>query len=155
MSRTLLIIGACLGIFLSGAITGGFVALRNLDKFTHRRAADNFTQQNLRRVADQLSLSEEQRQKIRPIMIRAGKELQDTRRRAATVLDRLEADIRAELTPEQRAKFEKIRMRLRNPERPFHRPGRDARPGEGPMNLRPLERDTSGSGVAGEQPKAP
>lgn len=66
--------------------------------------------QLFRRLTNQLGLSPEQRQKVRPIELRATEELNRLRRDSVhatqVLIDKNEDEIRAQLTPEQAAKFD-------------------------------------------------
>lgn len=68
--------------------------------------------QLLRRYAERLELTPEQKQRIHPLIQRATEDYnrlrQNTFRETAIILDRLQQDIAAVLTPEQRQKMQEI-----------------------------------------------
>jgi len=113
MSRTLGVILAFIGIFIAGGVTGGFVALRVQRSVVHQRAAERFTEQQFKRVAEELALSPEQRERIHPIITSAGHDIQERRREILQILQRMEGDIRAQLTDEQRTRYDAFRAEQR------------------------------------------
>jgi Spy/CpxP family protein refolding chaperone len=117
MNKAVLVVFAFIGIFLSGAIAGGFVAFRFGPRTVQKKAAEQLNVMQMRRLADHLELTPEQREKIRPIMQRSGQDLQAIRRQTQTVMERAEQDILKELTPEQRTKYTEFRSRQRSDER--------------------------------------
>ena len=74
------------------------------------QAPEQLGPQLFRRLTNQLGLTQEQRQKIRPIELRATEELNRLRRDSVhstqVLIDKNEDEIRALLTPEQAAKFD-------------------------------------------------
>jgi Spy/CpxP family protein refolding chaperone len=126
MDKSWRVILAFLGIFVAGTVTGGLIALRVAQKVADRRPPPPTLQQGppqigvqlLRRFAEQLNLSKAQRDKIRPIELRAGEELRRLRRETQQsnelIIDRLRDDIAAELTPEQRTRFEELHTKARD-----------------------------------------
>jgi hypothetical protein len=145
VKKTLVLILACFGIFIAGAVTGGFVAARNVKTVTHRRAMEQFTQVQLKRLADQLQLTPEQRVRIRGIATRAGRDVQLRRREILDILDRMETEMKGELTPEQLARFEKIRNRVRDDERSFQKILRERRMMRGEGAVQPAPERTESS----------
>jgi len=73
-------------------------------------APEQLGPQLFRRLTNQLDLTPAQRAKIRPIELRASEELNRLRRESVhstqVLIDQLEDEIRALLTPEQQAKFQ-------------------------------------------------
>jgi Spy/CpxP family protein refolding chaperone len=133
------------GIFAAGAVTGGLVTVRLGRQFLPRRPrVEQWGHDRLKQLTERLDLTPEQQEKLRPIIKPYTEELNrirtssinDTRR----VLERLEHDVAAVLTPEQRAKFEELNreqrermqrmMRERGPGGP--RSSHDHPPGEPP-----------------------
>jgi len=121
MKRTGTAILIFVGIFLAGAVSGGFIGVRMSENWAHRHAAELFAQQQFKRLGDQLSLTPEQRQRIRPIVTKAGKDVQEHRREISSIAEKMEADVRQELTEAQREKFDRVRSRMRDNERIFQR----------------------------------
>lgn len=106
------------GIFLAGAVAGGFVTLEVGKNMMRKRfAPDNWGPARLKKLEEHLSLTAEQLERLKPIVRRDVDELnklrqqgfQDTRR----ILERMEKDIAAVLTPEQKEKFEKLNAEMR------------------------------------------
>lgn len=121
MNRKALVTLAFLGVFIAGAITGGLVGVRVAQTFSRNRATEQFVQQQLKRIADHLSLTPEQRQRIRPIVIAAGRDVQEHRREIFAVTEKMETEIRQILTEQQRVEFDRMRSRLRENEKVFQR----------------------------------
>jgi uncharacterized membrane protein len=137
MNRTGVAVFAFVGVFVAGAISGGFVGTRMSQNWAHHHAAELFAQQQFKRLADHLSLTPEQRQRIRPIVTEAGQEVQAHRREISLVTEKMEEDVRQELTKEQRDKFDSVRARMHDSEKAFQRWIREQRAlrqeGKGPV----------------------
>lgn len=99
--------------------------------------------QLMRRYAERLDLTPEQKQRINPLFQRAAEDYrrvqQNTYREAGVILNRLQQDLAQELTPEQRAKLDAWqrdqRERLRKVEQRFKEQRRSfqkAKDGEAP-----------------------
>lgn len=127
MNRTGIVVLVFIGVFLAGAISGGFVGARFSEDYMHRRAAELFAQQQFKRLSDHLGLTPEQRQRIQPIVTKAGKEIQEQRREISSIAEKMEAEVRRELTEEQRKQFDVVRSRMRDNERVFQRWVREQR----------------------------
>jgi Spy/CpxP family protein refolding chaperone len=113
------------GIFLAGAVTGGMVTKGYLRKEIAKRfAPEQMGKDRLAKLTKRLDLTPEQVEQIKPILQRDTAELIRTvrtsfaeSRRIATRMDR---EISAVLTPEQKAKFDKmIQERRQNVRRMF------------------------------------
>jgi len=117
MNRILLVWFAFFGVFAAGAVTGGIVTQRVARTVIQRRASEQFTEQQFKRVAEQLELTDEQRARIRPIITRAAGEIQLRRRENLAILEKMESDIRAQLSDAQLVKFDQLRTRQRENER--------------------------------------
>ena len=139
MNRPVLVILAFLGVFLAGAVSGGVVGMRIKDRIARRQAAELFAQQQFKRLSDQLGLSDEQRKRIRPIVTRAGKEVQERRREILEIVEVMESDVRKELTETQLQQYDRARNRMRDNERVFQRWMREqrARRFDQPLNESP------------------
>jgi Spy/CpxP family protein refolding chaperone len=117
MASTVKIILAVGGIFVAGAVTGGFVSLRVADHLAReKRAAQRMGPNEIGgRLAEQLNLTPEQRDKIKPIIGRASDELRKVRSQsfaqAAALVAKMDADMAKILTEEQRARLVEIRAR--------------------------------------------
>ena len=131
------------GIFLAGAVTGGFAGFRVATHYAREKPLQ------LRggpieilngRQAEQLDLTPEQKQKLRPILGRASDEMREMRReifaRSTELTAKMDAELAKILTPEQCEQLREIRTqeaeRLRKLmiERAKHGEGREGRPGE-------------------------
>ena len=141
MNRPWKIVLVLLGIFVAGGVTGGLVTIR----FGHRWLArhpgpEQWGPNHLKRLGERLDLKPEQTELIRPIVRRHMEELNRVRTNSLaetkSIFDRMDQEISAQLTPEQRAKFEQLNKEMRERARKFlpdhrmHPPGPDGRPGE-------------------------
>lgn len=106
------------GIFLAGAVAGGFVTLEvGKDMFRKRMAPENWGPARLKMLEKHLDLSAEQIERLKPIIRRDVEDLnrlrqqgfQETRR----ILERMEKDISAILTAEQKGKFQQLNAEMR------------------------------------------
>jgi Spy/CpxP family protein refolding chaperone len=134
MNRTLKLSLLCAGIFTCGVVAGGLGAR----KFIHAPPTrphqpqgggqpEGFGPQQLRRLSDELGLSEAQKEKLLPILEKAGDELRQLRReswrQSSVILQGMEAAVAELLTPEQREKLavlqaeREARMKARMEER--------------------------------------
>jgi Spy/CpxP family protein refolding chaperone len=135
------ILAAFTGIFLAGAVAGGFVSARMIRHFAEKRfTPDQFGPQQMKKFTEQLNLTPEQREKIRPVILQTAEDLKKVRRdafKATTELfERMEAGIAKELTDAQRAQLRDIQEKERERRKQWmlERAKRgDARPGpDGP-----------------------
>jgi isopentenyldiphosphate isomerase len=117
--KPVLIIVAFIGVFVAGGITGAVAGARWAQREPHIRASEQYVQSHMRRIADQIGLSPEQRKRIRPILTKAAREVQQHRADVAAILRKVDADVRNELTEEQRVAYDKLRERNRDKERAF------------------------------------
>jgi Spy/CpxP family protein refolding chaperone len=147
MAATFKIVLAVSGIFIAGAVTGGFAGL-GLAEYRAReaRAQQRFGPTEIGgRLAAQLQLTEEQKEVIRPIMNRTSEALRKVRRESfsqtAAIIDKMDADLAKVLTAEQKTLLKDIRAReeerrkkwmseraKRNEQSPPPRPGEDGPP---------------------------
>lgn len=117
MASTLKIVFAVTGIFVAGAVTGGFVSLRVAERLARaKRAQVYFAPNELGdRLAAQLRLTPEQQNQVRPIIRRMSDELRDMRRdsfkQTAAIINRMDADLSQVLTEEQRVLLKELRER--------------------------------------------
>ena len=123
MSRNAKIILAFLGVFIAGAVFGGFTAVRYArQQFEKNRPhapvpIDQFSPQIMKRFSNRLDLTEEQKEKLRPIIRQAGEELRKLRqsgeRDAIAVAERMHEQVAGILTPEQQRKLEQMKRDMR------------------------------------------
>lgn len=123
MDKPWKVILAFTGIFLAGILVGGLVTLRWGRNIVQRGPmGDQFAPRMLERLTNDLQLTADQQAKIKPIIEERTAELRQLRRTTqkatANVLEHMQSDIAAQLTPEQKAKFEvelkKQREKLRH-----------------------------------------
>lgn len=102
MTRTVKIWLIFTGVFLAGAVCGGFVSLRVAKMMVDRdRGPDRFMTSMLNRYSDRLQLTDEQREAIRPLIEEMIEQIRKARRDTAQSIQAIEAQIAAELTPQQ------------------------------------------------------
>lgn len=115
------VILAFAGVFAAGGVCGGFVALR-VDKAVRPPAGrtqvwQSYWSQTLKRLHDNLALTEEQTRQIRPIVERSQEQVAGLRKEnflaVGRAMERMHTEIAELLTPEQKAKFEDMRRKLR------------------------------------------
>jgi hypothetical protein len=106
-----------LGIFITGATTGGLVAVRLCRDQAERPRAlpvDQWAQERLGRLIKRLNLTPEQSEKLRPILRSHMEELGRIRAQMVSdsrpVIERMEREIAIQLTPEQLAEYEKVKQ---------------------------------------------
>lgn len=114
MASTAKIIFAVSGIFLAGAVTGGFVSLRVASSISEKRITpDRFGPAQMERLAQRLDLTDEQLEKIRPIINQTAENVNKTRRdtfkATADLIDRMDAEVAKVLTAEQRERLAAMR----------------------------------------------
>lgn len=117
-----------IAIFATGAVSGGLVAFRMARKNLPRPPLPEvWGARQFEHFAKVLDLTPAQRQVIEPLMKKNMAELARLRRQAMRTADdifeHMDADIAAQLTPEQRAKFEKIVKERREVRRQLHERG--------------------------------
>ena len=171
MNQPWKVIFAFVAVFIAGSVFGGFFALRIRQQVVPRGGAEPvlLPPQNLpaipllRRFAERLELTDEQREKLRPIVLKAENELnrvrEDSMRGSQSILQRVQQEFRAELTPRQRRQLDQMEERQRDimrqermrknqpqpfgppgggPGRPFNQNQGPNNPGFGPNNNPPF-----------------
>ncbi|HYC70901.1 MAG TPA: hypothetical protein VEB66_06830 [Opitutaceae bacterium] len=106
------------GIFATGATTGALVAVRvckdKLEKPKSPPPMEQWAPERLKRLKERLKLTPEQVEKLKPVMRRDMEELGQIRGtffgESRRVIERMERDIAAELTPAQRQEYEKVKQ---------------------------------------------
>jgi Spy/CpxP family protein refolding chaperone len=141
MDKSWRVILAFVGIFIAGTVTGGLISLRLAQSMSVRgerprpagqpqvaggagnQAPQQFNPQLMRRVAEQLNLTPDQKEKMKLIEARTGEELRRLRREnlhsTELIIEKCQDDIAALLNPEQRAKFDEMILRARERIRKF------------------------------------
>ena len=131
MDKPWKVIFAFVGVFIAGAIFGGLFTLRAAGRVFSKLpppavagpapkakapAAPPIGVAMMRQLTQKLKLTPEQKEKIRPIVARAGADLQRLRREnlqdTTRVMERMHEDIAASLTPEQRSELEQMRKSM-------------------------------------------
>jgi uncharacterized membrane protein len=123
------------GIFLAGGVTGAFVMMRiGRNLISGRPMPDQWAPMHLKRLAEKLELKPEQVEELRPIVKANMEELGRMRTRSMAeskvVFERMQREIEAKLTPEQRVKFDQMNKEMRERARKFMGPGRPGGPGD-------------------------
>lgn len=117
MASTLKVILAVSGIFVAGAVTGGFVSLRVAEQMAReKRQVERVGPGDIgSRLAEQLHLTPEQKTKVKPIFAHSSEELKKIRRdsfaQTAALIVKLDEDLAKELTPAQQALLKEIRAK--------------------------------------------
>jgi Spy/CpxP family protein refolding chaperone len=117
VASTFKVILAVGGIFVAGAVTGGFASLRVADHLARKqRDQARFGATEIGgRLAEQLQLTEAQKKQIRPIISATSEGLRKVRRDAfaetAALIAKMDADMAKLLTPEQQALLKDIRTK--------------------------------------------
>lgn len=155
MDKPWKVISAFVGVFIAGAVFGGFFTLRSVDrvvdaargKGTQAKAqtgkqvpavapapAKGIAPQVMRQLTQRLNPTPEQQKAIRPIVSRAAEDLQRMQREhladTTRTTERMYADVSAVLTPAQRAQLEQMRQEMLERVRKV-REKRDDTPAEG------------------------
>jgi Spy/CpxP family protein refolding chaperone len=140
MNKTWKVVLAFTAVFLAGAIFGGLLAMGAGPRLAQRRGAPALPAMPpavLRHMADRLELTNEQKEKIRPLVDRAEEEIRQLRqvsiKETGLILRRLQQTLAVELNPDQRKKLEKMQERQRElmrEERPGLPPPRDRKGGK-------------------------
>ena len=124
-----------IGIFLAGGVTGALVIVRFGHRWVARHAGpEQWGPNHLKRLTEHLDLKPEQAELIQPIIHRHAEELNRVRATSLAetrgIFDRMEQEISAQLTPEQRAKFEQMNKEMRERAKRFLPDRRPRSPGE-------------------------
>lgn len=138
MNQPWKVIVAFLGVFVAGIICGGPLAIWLRDRQLDNRPA--FAERTMQRFERELKLTEEQKKRILPILLKTQREWRQARqenmRSMTAMLDKMHTELAAELTPEQREQLEKMRAEFRSRAEHFrgrftdrdHRPPLDGPP---------------------------
>ena len=161
MDKPWKVISAFVGVFIAGAVFGGFFTLRSVDRVvdaargqgTQAKAqagkqvpavapapAKGIAPQVMRQLTQRLSPTPEQQKAIRPIVSRAAEDLQRMQREhladTTRTTERMYADVSALLTPAQRTQLEQMRQEMLERVRKV-REKRDETPAEGTAKSTP------------------
>ena len=124
MNPPLKLILSLLGVFAAGAVFGGFLTLgfqhRKIEQMRLHAPApmEQFTPQIFKRLSDRLDLTAEQKEKLRPIIRQADKDLRQLRQNGAkeaiAIAERMHEQVAALLTPAQQEKLEQLKREMRD-----------------------------------------
>ncbi len=116
MNKSWKVVLAFAGVFLAGAIFGGALA-PHLKRFERPEPRPPLVERMMQRFDEQLQLTSEQKQKVRPIVERMSEETLRMRRESSVefraMMDRMTAELARELTPEQRVRLDEMRAYYR------------------------------------------
>jgi hypothetical protein len=126
-------------IFLTGAVAGAFgmrtYMARHLPELLHN-SRQRLEEVFLEHIDREVGLSEQQKQKILPILrdaVEQGEAIRESvRTKMDAVMEKTDARIADELDPQQRAKFEEFRARMEQLRRSGPKPGDPMPPGPPP-----------------------
>ncbi len=129
------------GIYVFGGVCGGLVGFQIARKaYRHQRPPGEWVKRRIDRIDRELNLTPEQRAHIEPIVKRHIEELTDAWRQSMTGsrenVERMEKEISAELTPEQRVRLNQFMQERRERFRKFMQE-RGLRGGHGPAGAPP------------------
>lgn len=108
-----------IGIFLAGGVAGGFLTLHYAQgKSRERGMPEQWGPARMKLLEKRLELTPAQVDLLKPIIKRDTDELSRLRQtgfaEARRILQRMDSDIAAVLTPEQKVKFEQLNAELRD-----------------------------------------
>jgi uncharacterized membrane protein len=118
MDKTWKVVLAFIGIFLAGAVAGGFVSLRFVKVPPPQVLQRTVPEQQwvigqMRRFVNELKLDEAQREQVKPPLERAAADIRRLRRRAyretMDIIESMNNEIAPMLTEVQKEKFEDLR----------------------------------------------
>ena len=157
------VVFAFMGIFIAGAVTGGFVGVPLAKHFGPKpMTVEQFWPQQMKKFTEKLELTAEQRERIKPILQQASIEMKPIRKEAfkatSEVLERMEAAVAKELTDAQRARLAEMQAQERErrkqwAERAKQRGDRPPGPGgdEPPRGPPPPDKTLAPGGTSPEQ----
>jgi uncharacterized membrane protein len=102
-----------IGVFLAGAVAGGFGSLRLAHRTADRPGPDDLALKIMERYSERLQLTDEQRRVIQPHVERTASEMHRVRAQTAEIMEQLQQAVSRELTPEQRATLEVMQAEQR------------------------------------------
>jgi hypothetical protein len=114
MNKPWLLVLIFVGIFATGVVTGGFVSLRYARGVVQEKVTEKFVMWRLKQFGGQLQLTKEQRERIRPILVKGGDQIRELQKDVAAIRQQMDDDVKKELSETQRLKFDEIEERLRN-----------------------------------------
>ena len=118
MAKTWKVVLSFIGIFLAGAVAGGFVSLRFVKVPPPQVLRQTVTEQQwvigqMRRFINELKLDDAQRVQVKPALDRAAVDIRRLRRRSyretMDIIESMNNEIAPMLTEGQKEKFEDIR----------------------------------------------
>lgn len=130
---------AMAGIFLAGAVAGGFAGVA----WWRSQIPGRLAEQQIKRMTDELKLSSEQQRRIHAIMADSADDLRAAYTQVRKVRAEMNGRIRGELTSEQRDRFETL-LERRRPRSEWPGPRPDGAPPEKSAPSNP-PKESSGS----------
>lgn len=104
-----------LALFVMGTVTGGVLTIAIIKKKLQEN--DNWPKTTYSLYKKRLNLTPEQEEKLKPAFTQAGEDLREIRRVTMRdifgVIRRVNVEVEKELTPEQKAEFDKLREEIR------------------------------------------
>ncbi|HEX2855474.1 MAG TPA: hypothetical protein VHO24_19725 [Opitutaceae bacterium] len=158
------VIAAFIGVFIAGSVFGGFFALR-MDRgrgpqkrVEQGQQAGPLQLRIMKMFAERLELTQEQKDKLRPVIERAGEDIrrvqQAQSREMNILMERLQQDVAQVLTPEQKQKLDEMKQQQRERMK-GDRGGLPDRRGELPGGtMREKQRERNRDGTPGAPPPA-
>jgi uncharacterized membrane protein len=124
------------GIFVAGGVTGACVMVRvGKEMFNRRPGPEQWAPNHMKRLVERLGLNPDQAEQIRPIVRRNIDELGRLRTESMAgtkaIFERMEREVSAKLTPEQREKFDKLNKEMRERARKVMLDRQKGLPGQG------------------------
>ncbi len=118
MNQPWKVILVLIGIFTAGGVTGGFVTLRvTKNRILNRPVPEEWAPRHLKRLAERLDLTPDQQEQIRPIVRRNMEQLNRVRSQTMAetqaIVEGMQREVSAQLTAEQRIKFEQMNREQR------------------------------------------
>lgn len=178
MDKAWKVILAFVVVFMAGAGTGSLIALRYAQAFMPQPrqpgvVVQQFGVMQMQRLAERLDLTDEQREKIKPIVQKSAADLRrlsaDSQRETRDILTSMHNQVAALLTPDQVKKFDQMRQQMQRrmnqqfqdrprwsgaaPGGPNGRPQGQGGPGQGPgQGFRPMQQRSMGPDGAAPVP---
>ncbi len=103
-----------IGVFVAGAVAGGFISLRVAARIVEQgRGPNQFAPRLLQHLSDRLELSDDQRRQVRVMVGEAWEELREQRQASRDTMRELDSRISTVLTAEQKEKYAELQERQR------------------------------------------
>ncbi|WP_404422066.1 hypothetical protein [Nibricoccus sp. IMCC34717] len=113
MNRKFLFALVFLAVFALGVMTGLGMSTRLAPVAVEKRAWQINARERWKRLAEQLQLTEQQRERIKPLVVETARLQRENLLELKKAFKALEEKIQAELTPEQRVRYQELRREER------------------------------------------